>query len=664
MVKIGKLFLTLLMVVAAIVFAIPAFASTSDGTIDSTAKWVWSEKIGWINFGVTSGNVHVTDSGLTGYAWNDLYGWIKLNPSTSGVANNNEGTLSGSAWGENIGWIDFTGVVINASGVFTGTASGTNTGIINFDCTNCSVKTDWRPASARVSAPAGGVAFPVNIFGAPAGGAVTEEVTTTAPPLPPIVTTTTLPPAEVSVPPVKISPIASIAEKLKGIVGGLVAQISKIPRFKLPVIPIAKLYDQIKLWTPYFFKLPPKAKIPIEQFVSKKTPLALKGQWEHLDPKSTQRFVFAPLPKDFLALEKKFPEVRNTFKRVGINRLGDIEKMKSVQMYLPGLTRSTGLTPPQIGAAKYEAPKSIPLDEMPDSLKAKIPSEVIFVRAGGQMVDFKIALSLTAKGRAEQKINTISGKTLQLTVRPEKPVKRIRGFVVFRSKKPQIRAEIQLKNLVSSLVFAEPALAFEQKTEVEMEEKLVLLEFEYTDPDGDGIYTADIESPIPAGEYEIITVMDYEDPDLGSKQIRLITVVDPEGYVYEKISNKELRIPGAIVTLYYFNPETKQYEEWPAKDFQQENPQITDIRGTYSFLVPGGAYYTKVEAPGYISYESKPYQVEEGGGVHMNVELKTRYWWLKIFDWKTVLLILVSVFLAVNFYKDKQNKNKRNNLIN
>src|SRR3989338_3447332 len=107
MVKTGKLFSMLLWMVATIIFVVPAFASTSDGTIDTTAKWVWSEKIGWINFGVTSGNVHVTDIGLTGYAWNELYGWINLDPGTSGVANNSEGTLSGSAWGENIGWIDF-----------------------------------------------------------------------------------------------------------------------------------------------------------------------------------------------------------------------------------------------------------------------------------------------------------------------------------------------------------------------------------------------------------------------------------------------------------------------------------------------------------------------------------------------------------------------------
>ena len=31
----------------------------------------------------------------------------------------------------------------------------------------------------------------------------------------------------------------------------------------------------------------------------------------------------------------------------------------------------------------------------------------------------------------------------------------------------------------------------------------------------------------------------------------------------------------------------------------------------------------------------------------------TKYGWLKAYGWKTILLILVALFLAYNFYKDK-----------
>ncbi|OGI76171.1 hypothetical protein A3C67_02070 [Candidatus Nomurabacteria bacterium RIFCSPHIGHO2_02_FULL_42_19] len=147
--------------------------------------------------------------------------------------------------------------------------------------------------------------------------------------------------------------------------------------------------------------------------------------------------------------------------------------------------------------------------------------------------------------------------------------------------------------------------------------------------------------------------MDFEDPKLGNKEIRLTTVIDPEGYVYEKDGNREIRIPGAVISLFKLNQGTKQYELWPAEEYQQENPQITDVRGTYSFLVPEGYYYLKTEAPGYLVYDGKPFEVKEGSGIHINIELKTKYGWLKILDWKTILLIAVIILLLYNFFRDK-----------
>lgn len=125
------------------------FASQTDGTILSGQGYAWSKNIGWINFAAANGNVHVTDTGLTGYAWSQNTGWINLNPTQSGVDNNSEGDLSGYAWGAGLGWINFDNVSINSSGKFTGTASNAIAGTITFDCANCSVKTDWRPASVR-----------------------------------------------------------------------------------------------------------------------------------------------------------------------------------------------------------------------------------------------------------------------------------------------------------------------------------------------------------------------------------------------------------------------------------------------------------------------------------------------------------------------------------
>jgi hypothetical protein len=165
---------------------------------------------------------------------------------------------------------------------------------------------------------------------------------------------------------------------------------------------------------------------------------------------------------------------------------------------------------------------------------------------------------------------------------------------------------------------------------------------------------AGIRAPQVEGEYEVITVMDYKNIEIGKKEIRLITVVDPEGYIYEKIASQELRVSGAKVFLFWQNPQNKQYELWPAKEYQQENPQTTDITGKYSFLVPQGNYYLKVEAKNYQNYESERFDVLAGGGVHSNIELKPKNRWLKVFDWKTLLLVLTLALLFYNFYRDRK----------
>lgn len=128
-----------------------AFASTTDGTIDSTYRYAWSENAGWVDFGSVAGNIHITDTALTGSAYGENIGWITLNPQTyGGVTNNAEGTLSGYAWSENAGWIDFSKVTIGSDGVFAGNAYGENIGWITFGTGNNKVLTDWRWASTRV----------------------------------------------------------------------------------------------------------------------------------------------------------------------------------------------------------------------------------------------------------------------------------------------------------------------------------------------------------------------------------------------------------------------------------------------------------------------------------------------------------------------------------
>lgn len=154
-----------ILVAAITAFPLSVSASTTDGVISVVNAYAWAENIGWINFGSSQGNVHITSAGMTGYAWGENTGWISLNCSNTGscstvdygVDNNGFGVLTGYAWGENIGWVNFSptggGVSIDPSGVFGGWAWGENTGWISFNCSNtntCSsvsyfISTDYRP---------------------------------------------------------------------------------------------------------------------------------------------------------------------------------------------------------------------------------------------------------------------------------------------------------------------------------------------------------------------------------------------------------------------------------------------------------------------------------------------------------------------------------------
>jgi len=131
------------------------FASTTNGTINSTNRYAWSQNIGWIDFGCEECNIAITDFNITGRAWSATNGWIDLED----VKNTRTGDLSGTATGEKTGSIDFSDVSIDDNGYFRGYANGEITGLINFNCTNtnsCSisdfkVSTDWKPYDARAN---------------------------------------------------------------------------------------------------------------------------------------------------------------------------------------------------------------------------------------------------------------------------------------------------------------------------------------------------------------------------------------------------------------------------------------------------------------------------------------------------------------------------------
>ena len=100
------------------------------------------------------------------------------------------------------------------------------------------------------------------------------------------------------------------------------------------------------------------------------------------------------------------------------------------------------------------------------------------------------------------------------------------------------------------------------------------------------------------------------------------------------------------MSLYWLNPDTNNYELWSADDFQQENPQITDATGKYSFLVPPGYYYLTVQSEGYSDYTGKSFQLSQGAGVNINIQLVSKDWLARIFTVERVLMAIIILFLA------------------
>lgn len=624
---------------AGAIFALPqtnALASSTDGTIDSASKYAWAEAGGWLDFGTSQGNVHISDSALTGYGWSANLGWVSLNCSNDSscgtvdykVSNDGAGNLSGYAWGETAGWINFNpsngGVTINSSGEFLGYAWSDQIGWIVFNCATTSscgtadykVKTDWRSRSARPACNNstdddgdGSTDYPsdtgcssleddneTNPSGSGGGGMIRLPSNAQS--------GASLPPAEAQT---ALNPVSEPIPQTAS-VSQIVETVTKAVRSVLPS----------------FLKPKPKTESPqellLEEIVSESLPV-FGGKWHLLDDKSIGMFALAPLPREIIALVDKFPELGKTFSKVGITKMSDLQKLKNAKFILPGLSKEVGIS----GGV------GVPLSSLSDSQKELLPSEIIFVKAG-DLIDYKISLAITDDGKPEQRINTIAGKSLDLAIKVDKPVNKIKGYLTVKNLEREMGVRnVPASSLLGSAIAATLGVNHPKGEKIEIEQKFLISEFEYQDEDKDGIYTAQIASPLVHGEYEIISIMEYKDVSLGKKELRLITVIDPEGYIYEKNGNKETRIPDAKVSLFWKNPKSGNFEIWPAKDYQQVNPQKTDKSGAYSYLVPEGAYKITVSSDSYYNFEGKEFSVEEGRGVHENIALKPKSWWRGLF---------------------------------
>ncbi len=252
------------------------------------------------------------------------------------------------------------------------------------------------------------------------------------------------------------------------------------------------------------------------------------------------------------------------------------------------------------------------------SITGAMPSDTVFVLLGNKNIDAATKLNFSESAPAIEEVNVLTAKPMQLVVKPSAPIKDVTGYVLF--------------------------------------DNFSVLKFNYKD-NNDGTYVADINSPAVAGQYQIITSINYADANLAPKEIKTTTLVDPDGYIYEKVGNGEFRINGASVALYKLNTK-KQYELWNANEYGQENPQTTNSTGNYSFLVPVGTYYLTVNAPGYYPYKSDAVSVMEGKEIHTNIALKKELDLSSLLNWNTILIFILFCMVIYNFYMDMQRRKR------
>lgn len=249
---------------------------------------------------------------------------------------------------------------------------------------------------------------------------------------------------------------------------------------------------------------------------------------------------------------------------------------------------------------------------------------------------------------------------MELVIKPDNPASRVSGLMTLKSLAKVENTNNQ--NMFAKLFTAALSVANPVPKTPSSSPGLLVQKFEYVETE-QGVFKAEINAPAAEGEYNITTVVQYKDQSLTPTETNLITIVDPEGYIYKQTPDGKLRIENTTVSIYWLNPDTKKYELWPADKFMQKNPILTNDTGKYSFMVPEGKYYLTASATNYRSFKGEPFSIKEDNGVRMDIELKSNSFLPDWFSWEAVIAVLlfaIVVMLGIMFayfMKGRQIKN-------
>jgi|GEM_PF-1621261 len=380
-----------------------------------------------------------------------------------------------------------------------------------------------------------------------------------------------------------------------------------------------------------------RSAMPSEESSKKEFVLAPNPTTSPLELPSTSGNNSNVIIDSFSILVSKFPGLQKTFSDFGIISAKDFSKAANNYFSLPGISKILGGR----------------LSQTTQVRKNDLPMEFIFAQRSDDF-DLEAKLRLNVGGDYEQIFRTATRQPLRLAVKVSGDVERVSGYLTVKNTAREgvgifSRIGIMLASIVDS----------SKRAPVQ---ELTMQKFAYVDTDGDGIYLADIQTPGVRGNYQIKTEIQY----LGqteSKNLMATLLVDPEGYIYTASAFGQARIEGAQVSLYWMNPDTGIIELWPARDYQQANPQITDITGQYSFFVPAGKYYLEISAKNLRSYKGQEIEMAQAGLLNQSIKLEQKQgsmlasnWWIL-----AIIVFFAAVIALVGFYLKKRSMGNSGN---
>lgn len=264
-----------------------------------------------------------------------------------------------------------------------------------------------------------------------------------------------------------------------------------------------------------------------------------------------------------------------------------------------------------------------------ESLTTTISFSVKTSSATSSVITFSTSTNVSSGSTVDSPITTLTEQTLTV-VKPKLTIIVDRVDVVKDSDSqkesvntlPNTKIGIEIKPLQDKLVKS-------------IEGTFEGAEIEFTDDDEDGVYSAQVLSPLQKGSYEMPATIIYNDGT--TEEVTVEVLVDPYGYVYAKDNEaQEVRIKDTKVTLYVW--ENNKWQVWDASKYDQKNPQTTNQQGEYGFMVPEGKYYLEAEKEGYKTYKSDELVVEQGKPINLNIEM---------FRESNVMVIYIVVSLIV-----------------